>query len=97
MSLQDPNKKMSKSDKNLNNIIALLDEPKVIIKKINRSVTDSGSEIIYDEKNKPGIANLFNIYKTVTDNSIKEIEHKYIGKMYSSLSKALITAEEIAS
>ena len=89
MSLQDPNKKMSKSDENLNNIITLLDEPKVIVKKINRSVTDSGSEIIYDEKNKPGIANLFNIYQSVTGDSIKEIENKYIGKMYSSFKNDL--------
>ena len=89
MSLQDPNKKMSKSDKNLNNIIALLDEPKMIVKKINRSVTDSGSEIIYDEINKPGIANLFNIYQSVTGDSIKEIENKYIGKMYSSFKNDL--------
>ena len=89
MSLQDPNKKMSKSDENLNNIITLLDEPKVIVKKINRSVTDSGSEIIYDQKNKPGIANLFNIYQSVTGDSIKEIENKYIGKMYSSFKNDL--------
>jgi len=89
MSLQDPNKKMSKSDENLNNIITLLDEPKVIIKKINRSVTDSGSEIIYDDINKPGIANLFNIYQSVTGNSIKEIENKYAGKMYSSFKNDL--------
>ena len=89
MSLQNPNKKMSKSDNNLNNIIALLDEPKVIIKKINRSVTDSGSEIVYDQKHKPGIANLFNIYKSVTGNSIKEIENKYVGKMYSSFKNDL--------
>ena len=89
MSLQDPNKKMSKSDENLNNIIALLDEPKIIIKKINRSVTDSGNEIIYDEVNKPGIANLFNIYKSVTGESIKEIENNYKGKMYSCFKKDL--------
>ena len=89
MSLQDPHKKMSKSDENLNNLIALLDEPGMIIKKINRSVTDSGNEIVYDEKNKPGISNLFNIYKSVTGDSIKKIENKYIGKMYSSFKNDL--------
>jgi len=83
MSLQDPKNKMSKSDANLNNIITLLDEPKVVIKKINRSITDSGNEIIYDEKNKPGIANLFNIYKSLSNDSIQVIEDKYKGKMYS--------------
>ena len=61
----------------------------MIIKKINRSVTDSGNEIVYDEKNKPGISNLFNIYKSVTGDSIKKIENKYIGKMYSSFKNDL--------
>tara|TARA_B100000965_G_scaffold278836_1_gene236635 strand:- start:5829 stop:6827 length:999 start_codon:yes stop_codon:yes gene_type:complete len=83
MSLQDPLSKMSKSDENLNNIIALLDENKVIKKKINRSVTDSGSEIIFDEENKPGISNLFNIYNALTSDSIELIQDRYKGKMYS--------------
>ncbi len=83
MSLQDPLSKMSKSDENLNNIIALLDENKVIKKKINRSVTDSGSEIIFDEENKPGISNLFNIYNSLTSDSIELIQDRYKGKMYS--------------
>ena len=83
MSLQDPLSKMSKSDKNLNNIVALLDEDKIIKKKINRSVTDSGSEIVFDEKNKPGISNLFNIYSSLTNESIELIEDRYKGKMYS--------------
>ena len=53
MSLQDPTKKMSKSDTNENNVITLLDPPKMIEKKIKRSVIDSGSEIRFDEENKP--------------------------------------------
>jgi len=88
MSLQDPSSKMSKSDKNLNNIISLLDEPKTIIKKINSSVTDSGNEI-KSSTDKPGIKNLLNIYALLTDMKVKEIESKYIGKMYSVFKKDL--------
>ena len=56
MSLQEPTKKMSKSDSNENNIISLLDPPKVIEKKCKKAVTDSDSEIRYDEKNKAGVS-----------------------------------------
>ena len=83
MSLQNPENKMSKTDVNLNNIITLLDTPKNIKKKISRSVTDSGSEIKYEEKNKPGLSNLINIYHSLTNESINSIENKYVGKMYS--------------
>ena len=89
MSLQNPNNKMSKSDDNLNNIIALLDEPSVIKKKISRAVTDSGSEVIFDDKNKVGLSNLINIYKTLSSESIDDIENKYKGKMYSDFKEDL--------
>ena len=65
MSLQEPNKKMSKSDTNLNNIISLLDNPAIIKKKISRAVTDSGNEIKFDHK-KPGLSNLINIYSALS-------------------------------
>ena len=97
MSLQNPKIKMSKSDQNLNSMITLLDEPKVIRKKINSSVTDSGSEIKLDE-NKPGIKNLLNIYSLLSNESISDIEQKYIGKLYShfksDLSEIIITSFE---
>ena len=83
MSLQDPENKMSKSDENKNNIISLLDGPSIVKKKINRAVTDSGIEIKYDKKNKLGLSNLINIYHSLTNESIKEIEDKYVGKLYS--------------
>ena len=89
MSLQNPSDKMSKSDDNLNNIIALLDEPNIIKKKINRAVTDSGSEIVFDDKNKPGLSNLINIYKSLSNESINDIEKKYQGKMYSDFKEDL--------
>ena len=89
MSLQNPSDKMSKSDDNLNNIIALLDEPNIIKKKINRAVTDSGSEIIFDDKNKAGLSNLINIYKSLSNESINDIEKNYQGKMYSDFKEDL--------
>ena len=83
MSLQNPKSKMSKSDANSNNIISLLDSPGTIRKKINRSVTDSGNEIVYDENKKQGLSNLMNIYESITSEGLSNIEQKYAGKMYS--------------
>ena len=88
MSLQDPQKKMSKSDDNENNIISLLDENKIIRKKISRAVTDSGSKISYS-KDKPGLSNLIDIYSSLTGKSIKSIEMEYDGKMYSDFKNDL--------
>ena len=88
MSLQNPENKMSKSDNNLNNIISLLDSPSVIRKKIKRAVTDSGTDIIFDEK-RLGLANLLTIYSIATGNSISKIENNYKGKMYSDFKNDL--------
>ncbi|SVD88885.1 uncharacterized protein METZ01_LOCUS441739, partial [marine metagenome] len=88
MSLQDPEKKMSKSDANLNNLVALLDSPDVIRKKIKRAITDSGSEIRYD-KSRPGISNLISLYALITNTSHKEVEKEFEGKMYSDFKVAL--------
>ena len=82
MSLQDPDFKMSKSDENPNCYISLLDDPSVILKKFKRAVTDSGTEIKYDESKK-GLYNLINIYCAYTDKRPEDIENMYIGKMYS--------------
>ena len=89
MSLQDPSKKMSKSDENLNNIVALLDSKDIIKKKINRAVTDSGSEVKYS-KDKPGLSNLIDIYSCLSGKNINTIEEKYEGKMYSQFKNDLI-------
>ncbi len=72
MSLQDPVAKMSKSDKNQNAVLYITDTDDVIRKKLMSAVTDSESSIVYDPENKPGIANLLNIYSAVCDISIKE-------------------------
>ncbi len=82
MSLQEPEKKMSKSDENLNNLIAILDSVDIVKRKIKRAVTDSGSEVKMD-KSRSGISNLVQLYSLITDLSVKEVESQYSGKMYS--------------
>jgi len=89
MSLQEPTKKMSKSDENPNAYISLLDEPDAIIKKFKRAVTDSGREVKYDEENKPGISNLMNIYAAITGKTYQEIEGEFEGKGYGDFKKAV--------
>ena len=88
MSLQDPSKKMSKSDENPNASIYLLDDPDTIIRKFKRAVTDSGSEVIYSE-DKPGIKNLMDIYSVVTNRSVEEIEKEFDGKGYGDFKLAV--------
>lgn len=85
MSLQDPLSKMSKSDENKGNFIGLLDDPKTIIKKFKKATTDSGSEIIYDLENKPGVSNLLTIYSVISGKTIPEVEAHFDGKMYGHL------------
>lgn len=89
MSLNDPTSKMSKSDDNTKSYISLLDNPKTAAKKIRSAVTDSGSEIIFDKENKPGISNLLTIYSGLTDKSIKELESEFAGKNYGEFKTAL--------
>ncbi|MDQ0861212.1 tryptophan--tRNA ligase [Bacillus sp. V2I10] len=82
MSLADPLKKMSKSDSNLKSFITLLDEPKIIEKKIKSAVTDSEGIVKYDKENKPGVSNLLSIYSILSGESIADLEKKYEGKGY---------------
>jgi len=94
MGLQNPQKKMSKTDDNIGNYISLLDSPDQIRKKIKRAVTDSNSEIAYD-KNRHGIANLLTLYSAATDTPIESLVQRYEGKGYGvfkqELAEALIT------
>ena len=85
MSLQDPTKKMSKSDTDLNNVITLLDRPDIIRKKLKRAVTDSGERILFDPEKRLGVANLMNLYSGLTGLEISAIESHFDGKMYSDL------------
>lgn len=89
MNLQEPTKKMSKSDENENAFISMLDTSDVIMRKFRRAVTDSEAQVRYDEENKPGISNLMNIYAAVTGKSYEEIEQEFDGKGYGDFKKAV--------
>ncbi len=92
MGLQNPEKKMSKSEsENQNNIIYIFEEPNVIRNKIKRAVTDSGSEVYYSE-DKPGISNLLNIYSSVTGKSIEEAVKEFSGVGYGEFKLAVADA-----
>lgn len=82
MSLNDPLKKMSKSDPNQKAYITLLDEPKLLEKKIKSAVTDSEGIVKFDKENKPGVSNLLTIYSILGNTTIEELEAKYEGKGY---------------
>jgi len=84
MGLQTPEKKMSKSDENANDIIFLSDAPNVILKKFKRAVTDSDNTIKASPE-KPGISNLLTIYSCITGKTIAESEADFEGKMYGHL------------
>ena len=88
MSLQEPTKKMSKSDENVNATILLLDDTDTIIRKFKRAVTDSESEVQYAEE-KPGISNLMDIYSAVTGKTYEEIEKEFAGKGYGDFKLAV--------
>ena len=81
MSLQEPMKKMSKSDANLNAFISMDDDKDTIIRKFKRAVTDSDNRIIFSE-DKPGISNLLTIYAAVTDKTIESAEKEFVGLGY---------------
>ncbi|MEO9946038.1 tryptophan--tRNA ligase [Paraglaciecola sp.] len=87
MSLQDPTKKMSKSDDNVNNFVGLLEDPKKIAKKIKRAVTDSDEQarIYFDIKEKPGVSNLLTLLSCATNQSVDSLVPEYEGKMYGHL------------
>ena len=87
-SLQDPEKKMSKSDENLNGSIFLLDDADTVTKKIKRAVTDSGSTIEFDES-RPAISNLLTIYHLLTGKSIEESVSHFSGKGYGAFKTEL--------
>lgn len=86
MSLQEPTKKMSKSDENDNNVVRILEDPKKIIKKLKRAVTDSDNPpvIAYDWDKKPGVSNLLEIMSACTCTSIEDLVEKYKGQMYGT-------------
>lgn len=82
MSLQEPTKKMSKSDANQRAFITMLDTPKQIERKIKSAVTDSEGIVRFDKENKPGVSNLLSIYSIFGETTIAELETKYDGRGY---------------
>ena len=98
MDLQDPTKKMSKSDEAGKGYITLFDEPSVIKKKIKSAVTDSLGIVKYDPENQPGLANLLSIYAVLSGREIDHIVTEYQGQGYSEFKEDLanLVADELS-
>jgi tryptophanyl-tRNA synthetase len=92
MGLQEPMKKMSKSDGAETNAVYLLDEPDVIARKIKRAVTDTGNEIRFDIAAKPGVSNLMSILSATTGESFETIVARYDGQGYGKFKQACADA-----
>ena len=88
MSLQDPSKKMSKSDENPNGSIYLMDDPDTIMRKCKRAVTDSEACVAYRDE-QPGLKNLMNIYCACTEKTVEEVLKEFEGKGYGELKTAV--------
>lgn len=89
MSLQEPHKKMSKSDDNINATVFLLDDRDTIIRKFKKAVTDSFAQIKYDPENQPGISNLIDIYSIFTDKTVEQAVTDFEGKGYGDFKLAV--------
>ena len=92
MDLQDPTKKMSKSDESPQGSILLEEDPKTIAKKIKSAVTDSDTEVRHDRDAKPGISNLIEIYGAATGQSIANVEKEFAGSQYGTFKTAVADA-----
>ena len=88
MSLQDPTRKMSKSDENVNGSIYLMDDVDTVVRKCKRAVTDSDAEVRYSE-DKPGVSNLLDIYTACTGKTIAQAEQEFAGKGYGEFKLAV--------
>ena len=87
--LQDPTAKMSKSAASPNGLIELLDDPKVVAKRIRSAVTDAEREIRYDPATKPGVSNLLTILSALSGRTVPSLEADYAGKGYGDLKRDL--------
>jgi tryptophanyl-tRNA synthetase len=92
MDLQQPDRKMSKSEDSPQGTILVLDAAKAIEKKIKSAVTDSGSEVRHDRETKPGVSNLMEIYGAVTGKSLVDVEREFDGKQYGAFKVAVADA-----
>ncbi len=89
MSINNPKKKMSKSDPDEKSRISLFDSPEEIRKKLKSAVTDTGKIIKYDEAKKPGISNLLTIYSLLAEKEIRDVEKEMKGKSYKAFKDEL--------
>jgi tryptophanyl-tRNA synthetase len=89
--LDDPAKKMSKSDENVNGSITLMDDAETIRRKFKRAVTDSGTEVRFDET-RPAVTNLLSVYQLLTGRTPDEIEAHFKGRGYAQLKNDLAEA-----
>ena len=87
--LQDPTAKMSKSATSASGVIELMDAPEVNLKKFKSAVTDTGKEVIFDEKTKPGISNLLTIHSAVSGKQVSDLENEFAGKGYGDFKLAV--------
>ena len=87
--LQNPIAKMSKSASSMQGVIEIMDTPEINAKKIMSAVTDTGREIRFDEKEKPGISNLLTIHSAISGRAIPEIEQEFAGKGYGDFKTAV--------
>jgi len=89
MSLTSPESKMSKSDKDQNGCVYMLEKPEDILRKFKKAVTDSDASVRYDPVNKPGVSNLMQIYAAATGRTFEAIEAEFDGKGYGDFKKAV--------
>lgn len=89
MSLANPANKMSKSDKDPNGCVYMLDKPEDIMRKFKKAVTDSDACVRYDKEQKPGVSNLMQIYSVAAGKSFQEIEQEFEGRGYGDFKKAV--------
>ncbi|MFI7638466.1 tryptophan--tRNA ligase [Nonomuraea sp. NPDC049400] len=90
--LQDPTAKMSKSSSSPAGILDVLEQPGPLRKKVMRAVTDTGTEVLFDEENKPGISNLLRIQSALTGTPIPELVTRYEGQGYGTFKKDVAEA-----
>lgn len=89
MGLDDPHKKMSKSNPNQASYILMLDEPAAIRKKFSRAVTDSDGQVRYDWESKPAVSNLIELYSLFAEVSTEDVERRFDGQGYGAFKKEL--------
>ena len=89
MDLQDPTKKMSKSEISDGGCVLLLDKPEDVMRAFKRAKTDSETSVRFDVQNKPGISNLMQIYSACTGKKLSEVENEFSGKGYGAFKQSV--------